>query len=242
MESKNRTICIGDPHGDIHKWELLKEKLRLKEDTDHCYITGDAIDRKPYGISILTEIMHSKSMTLLLGNHEYMMRKVIQAEMSHHRGTQYEEDKEIWYYNGGELTHSCFQKLSMEERYEIKDYLETLPVNIDLEINGRQFKLVHAAPAEWYQNHPDYEDATEFAVWHRWGSQYPKSEEYTVIFGHTPTEMFQDGSPMRIWHGPTAFGIDTGAGYPDDSQKLYGVSGRLAALCLEDFQEYYSDD
>ena len=234
-------FSVGDPHGDWMKWQHLMSKLRKMGNT-RIIIHGDVIDRKEHGLEIMKEIMNSPSMTLLLGNHEYMMRDVVNAELHHHMGSDYEEKKDLWYDNGGQVTHRKFLELSPGERIEINDYLSSLPVNIDLMIGNQPFKLVHAAPIEWYRNHPEYVDATEYAVWHRWGCNYPCSKDYTVVFAHTPTEIFQDGSPMRIWRGTTAFGIDTGASYPDNYEKKFGIRGRLAALCLEDLSEYYSEE
>lgn len=231
---------VGDLHGNLPAFRSIMRQIDPEPD-DRLFFSGDAIDRRPDGIELIKTIMQSEQMTLILGNHEYMMRNVIHAELHHHKGWQYEEDKELWYYNGGAVTHQQFELLPENEKTEIEDFLFSLPVNIDLTIQDRPFKLVHAAPLEWFRGQSDYVDAVEFAVWHRWGCGYPEPKEYTVLFGHTPTEMFQDGSPMRIWHGDNAVGIDCGAGYPDDFFIRYGVQGRLAAICLEDMHEYYSE-
>ena len=145
-------FCVGDPHGDWTKWQRVLSKIKIT-DNSRIIILGDVIDRKDRGIEILKETMRTDCMTLLLGNHEYMMRSVIDAELSHSRGSQYEEDKELWYLNGGEPTHKSFMEMDLAERLEVNDYLASLPVNIELEICNQPFKLVHAAPIEWYQNH-----------------------------------------------------------------------------------------
>lgn len=233
-------FCLGDLHGNIPAFRSVLNQIDLKPD-DKAYIVGDAIDRRAGGIELVKEIMNSSQTELLLGNHEYMMRNVINAELVHSKGWRYENDKELWYANGGKVTHRNYLVLPRNEKTEIRDYLDALPVNIDLSIHDHPFKLVHAAPLEWYNNNLGYSGAIEFAVWHRWGSNYPQSKEYTIVFGHTPTEMFQDGTPMRIWHGENVCGIDCGAGYPDDSFDRYGVQGRLAAICLETCKEYYSE-
>ena len=52
------------------------------------------------------------------------------------------------------------------------------------------------------------------------------------MFGHTPTNHFQNAEPMSIWKGDNAIGIDCGCGYDH---------GRLACLRLDDMKEFYSE-
>ena len=47
------------------------------------------------------------------------------------------------------------------------EYLHTLPVSMDIEVNGTVYKLVHAAPAEDYDFESKYMNAIHFAVWRR---------------------------------------------------------------------------
>ena len=56
----------------------------------------------------------------------------------------------------------------------------------------------------------------------------------TVIFGHTPTEYYQDDIPLKIWHGGDKIGIDCGSGKTRSSC-------RLACLRLDDMAEFYSE-
>ena len=58
------------------------------------------------------------------------------------------------------------------------------------------------------------------------------STTFVLVFGHTPTNHFQNAEPMRIWKGDDAIGIDCGCGYD---------YGRLACLRLDDMKEFYSE-
>ena len=64
--------CISDIHGEIDKFHAMLELIRFSE-TDTLYVLGDVIDRYPGGVDILLEIMQSKNIIMIKGNHEQMM-------------------------------------------------------------------------------------------------------------------------------------------------------------------------
>ena len=116
----------------------------------------------------------------------------------------------------------------------MSDYLHALPLNIDIELHGKKYKLIHASMEEDYIPMADhYNSLTEFTVWERWypGDRVP--EGYTLIFGHTPTYQFRRIKPLEVWYGENAIGIDCGCGFP---------VGRLACLRLDDGMEFYSEE
>ena len=81
-----------------------------------------------------------------------------------------------------------------------------------------------------------------FSVWDRQSGEAPLTGEYTMIFGHTTSHHYQDGSPMRIWHGPDRMDIDCGSAYPDVQDKNAEFIGRLACIRLDDMREFYSGE
>lgn len=80
------------------------------------------------------------------------------------------------------------------------------------------------------------------SVWDRQSGEAPLSGEYTMIFGHTTSHHYQDGSPMRIWHGPDRMDIDCGSAYPDVQDENAEFIGRLACIRLDDMREFYSGE
>ena len=64
------------------------------------------------------------------------------------------ESVQQWYRNGGKVTHDHWKRIRKTLRAEIMDYLHSLPLAIDIEINGTSYKLVHAAPVEAYDLDP----------------------------------------------------------------------------------------
>ena len=219
---------MSDIHGNTERFDSVMKQISLGRN-DRLYILGDVVDRFPGGITLLRRIMKMPNVCMLLGNHELMMLKAADVDKIEKDGRFMRH----WYRNGGEVTyhHLCHLRRSM--RREIFDYVLSLPLNLDVEVNGRRYKLVHASPVENYPfAHKEYASLKEFAVWERWQPQDPVPEGCTMIFGHTCTKSFQEGYPYSIWKGERAIGIDCGCGYE---------SGRLACLRLDDMKEFYSD-
>lgn len=57
----------------------------------------------------------------------------------------------LWYMNDGKVTHEAWNRLSDKEREELGAFLSGLPLGFDVSIDGRKYKLVHAAPVEKYR-------------------------------------------------------------------------------------------
>ena len=181
-------------------------------------------------------------MRMILGNHEYMMLCLLRAGYDPADRTQ-EQRREHWYRNGGDVTHRDIKKLSDAERESLFDWIDALPTELDITVNGRRYKLVHAMPKElFYLAKRPQLGEKYFSVWDRQSGEAPLSGEYTMIFGHTTSHHYQDGSPMRIWHGPDRMDIDCGSAYPDVQDKNAEFIGRLACIRLDDMRESYSGE
>ena len=56
---------------------------------------------------------------------------------------------------------------------------------------------------------PEYrKKLLEVLLWTRAEGTMEFPEGQTVIFGHTTTQWYQPGSPMRVWHGKNCIDID----------------------------------
>lgn len=216
---------LADIHGRSDRFNDILDQVKLT-DEDTLYILGDVIDRNPDGIDLLRRIMQMKNYQMLLGNHEHMMMDVIR-----HPGVFSKLRR--WYSNGGEITHEKLMELPELERKKIYTYIEDLPLNIEITVNGVDYVLVHGIPESSVETLDRwmYDDMKQVVVWERIDEHTTLPENKTTIFGHTPTEYYQDGDPMRLWHGDKRIGIDCGAAYPD---------GRLGCLRLDDMEEFYS--
>lgn len=242
---------LSDIHGNRKNFDAILEQINLHTE-DSLYILGDVIDRHPYGIQLLLQIMKMSNAHMLLGNHEWMMMKAlgiryhgVQAMEDINDGCQryvFEKDRfALWYENDGKVTHKVWKRLSSEKQDRLSRYLSGLPLSYDVSVKGKKFKLVHAAPIELYRQFPDshYDNAVEFAVWDREMFQYRFDIGATVIFGHTATCYMQDRNPLEIWDAGNVIGIDCGSGF-SRFLNWFSVKGRLACLRLDDMQVFYS--
>jgi len=156
------------------------------------------------------------------------------------------EDRDLWYHNGGGITHKSLLKLNKDEQIKIINYLLKLPLNIITEAGDKKFVLCHAAPEIIYNEFKKTlgddlkESKAFFCVWDREAVHYLADSgqgKVKFIFGHTPTiHLHQDEnkvSPMEIYEDNDIIGIDCGAAYPN-----YG--GRLSCIRLDDMEVFYS--
>ena len=232
------TYVMSDINGDSVSFERILKQINLHP-KDTLYILGDVIDRNPDGIRILRKIMKMPNVKMLLGNHEYMMMDALvypPSDKVDKWEREYAKLRKLrhWYENGGDVTHAYLKRIRKELRQEIFDYIDSLPLNIEVEVNGQKFLLVHAGVAANYGSpYYNYSDAREYAVWSRRSYTERIPEDTILIFGHTPTVNLHYVTPMEIWHKGNYIGIDCGA--------CYDYMGRLACLRLDDLKEYYSE-
>ena len=131
---------LSDIHGDRDAFDTVLTLIGLQPD-DHLYVLGDVIDRGQYGIELLQRIRSMENCTLFLGNHEYMMINAL-------RFPEITRYMRIWQNNDCDYTCQQFQKLSSSDQEDLLQYLESLPVQMEVKVDGKQFVLVHAAPME----------------------------------------------------------------------------------------------
>ena len=217
------TYVMSDIHGNLKRFRSVLEQIDLQPE-DTLYVLGDVLDRNPYGFSVLYRLMQMPNAVMLLGNHEHMMLSALADPEDEHM-------MQMWYRNGGDITHQQWKKLPTASRQAMLRYLNRLPINVPLTVNGKDYLLVHGGPEEgWDPETSAYPDKVTHAVWQRLDPDEVYSDR-TIIFGHTPTVYYQLGRPMRIWHGKNMIGIDCGCAYD---------TGRLACLRLEDGMEFYA--
>lgn len=226
------TYVMSDIHGHMQRFQSVMKQIKLQTE-DTLYVLGDVIDRNPDGIRILRELMAMPNVKMTLGNHELMMLQALYYAEAEDEFS-YIPPLYRWYNNGGLVTHEHLKRLRKAFREKLLAYLDALPVNRAVYVNGKRYLLSHAAPVEDYPLYSyRYESAREFAVWKRYRIGEYRSDNHTLIFGHTPTSYYQNVMPMEIWRGQNCIGIDCGCAYP---------YGRLACLRLEDGKVFCSED
>ena len=211
--------CTADIHGEFERFRRLLELICFSEE-DTLYVLGDVIDRGPDGVKILEFIRERGNIILLMGNHERMCVDALGKD-------SLPRARRLWEQNGGWPTH-----MDLEEhpgRDTLLAYLSDLPLFLDIEVEGRAFRLVHGFPGE----------TEDDMLWGRpeAGMTRQPLPGKTVIVGHTPVQYLQyltgkkDVVPL-IWHGPGILDIDCGCGHDDPGRML-------ACLRLDDMKEFY---
>jgi len=235
---------LSDIHGNRRRFDSIMSQINLQNE-DTLYILGDVIDRHPDGIKILRQIMKMPNAKMLLGNHELMMLNAIYYPVPEHeawRKDYLERNLLVWYNNGGDITHNYLKRIRKSIRTDIFKFLDALPTNYEIDVNGKHFILTHAALACEYPKYTHrYNSERDFCVWHRYKT-FPTIEGATVIFGHTPTNHYCLDTLLHIWHGNGWIGIDCGCAYPEGKDPWSGYSGRLGCLRLDDMVEFYSEE
>lgn len=231
---------LSDIHGNSERFDSIMKQINLQPE-DTLYILGDVVDRYPDGIKLLRKIMKMDNVKMLLGNHEYMMLNALDP-ISKRDEWEQERTLNLWYRNGGYVTHYYLKHIRKDIRREVFDFLRKLPLNIKIEVGDKKYLLVHGSPLENYSwIYREYETKEKFAVWERWQPFDPVPEGYTLVFGHTPTIHFQDNDPLEVLFCDNAIGIDCGSGFPK-SQFEGETIGRLACLRLDDMKVFYSEE
>ena len=247
------TYVMSDLHGMYEEYLKMLEKIKFNEN-DTLYILGDIIDRGRHGLKILKDVMERKNVTMLLGNHEQMMLEVVTSEEVDTE--DYEFAMFRWSKNGGAVTaHHFFGNTDYMTQAKMIHYLENCPLFLRITVEGKEFYLVHAYPDVRH-----IADATgekiitrnslqklplerakkleETVLWKRPQAEESFPEFPHIIFGHTPTLWYQNGVPMRIWHGAGMTDIDCGCSYLANQN----YQGTLACLRLEDMHEFYLEE
>ncbi|MCM1299608.1 MAG: metallophosphoesterase [Firmicutes bacterium] len=233
------TYCISDIHGDYERYRAILQKINLR-DRDTLYVIGDVIDRGKDSLKILKDMMMRVNVIPIIGNHEYMAINCLKFLMKDITKEEIAKlDKDIveglleWQNVGGQTTIDEFHRLSAEDKEDIIDYLSEFTLYEEAEAGGKSFVLVHAGLEgfdpdkslddyklhEMIFNTPDY-------------SRVYFKDKYLVT-GHLPTAFIEENpEPNKIFKANNHIAIDCGCGMGMED-------GRLGAICLDDFKEYY---
>lgn len=212
----------SDIHNDSERLKKLLEYLNLQED-DKLYILGDLFDRSnhnadPIGVYFTVLALRNKCQ-VIRGNHE--------QDLAEYIGTYYQTPErkrtklDTYPYNTFELLQ---ERLTPVDIQNIANWIENLPLQEEIEVNGEKYLLAHAMTINPSQNSDDkvYLQGSEFF------KKFLDNgvERYVSVCGHSNPE------GNDIWRNSKGNVIicDCGCGFR---------SGRLGCLCLETGEEIY---
>lgn len=232
------TYVISDIHGEYDMFLELLEKIKLKG-TDTLYVLGDVLDRGPHPIKTLMKLMEMPNCICIVGNHELMALECLEFLMKEITDTSLDElNEEIldnlitWQYNGGKTTIDEFRELDPDTKQDVINFIKDFLIYEEVMIEDKAYLLVHAGLGN-FAPEKDIEDySLHDLIWMRADYEMTYYDDIYVITGHTPTQTIEGNpNPGFIYMHNNHIAIDCGSCYP---------GGRLAAICLDTGEEFYS--
>lgn len=232
------TYVISDIHGQYDMFVDLLDKIEFK-DTDTLYVLGDVLDRGQHPIKTLKKLMEMPNAICLIGNHELMALDCLEFLMNEITEESIKDLNEenmnnllTWVQNGGETTISEFRELDRDEQDAVIDFIKDMLIYEEISVNGNDYLLVHAALGNYYPG-KDIEDySIKELIWDRAEYDIQYYPDKYVVTGHTPTQYITENQrPGFIYRNNNHIAVDCGSCIPN---------GRLAAICLDTGEEYYS--
>lgn len=228
----------SDLHGcGVEVLEQLLEKAGFSEE-DYLFVLGDVIDRGEAGAEMLLWLTRQPNVQLILGNHEGLMTacRFLFDEVTEESLEELTPDRlrmvKNWFRNGGQVTLKGMSRIMREtpELFEgIWEYLGDAPLYEQLEVDGREYLLVHGGLEGYEPGKPVESYSAHDLLWARPKLDTVYEEPFTVIFGHTPTAFYGGEYAGRMVTGRGWRNIDTGA----------ALGGKPMLLRLGDEQEFY---
>ncbi len=236
------TYVMSDLHGMLYPYFEMLESINFDSD-DKLFILGDICDRGDYSAELYLDIMNRDNVFCIKGNHEQMLLETLPSFFGKLRNLANPDDlddqnTELWNLNGGDSTKVSFFRLNdIDKCKSIYEFIKEMPYFRKVELNGKQYTLVHAGgynddgkrnfdeftPFELLWDAPDYD------------AIFCDKDSDVLIVGHTPTFLFREDRRSKIYFGKeNIIDIDCGAVFYDEG-------GCLGCLRLDDMKEFYVD-
>ena len=115
---------MSDLHGRWDLYSAMLEQIGFSAE-DRLYVLGDVADRNCGGIRIFRDILERSNVSLLLGNHEHMLRHAVTAPEERTLNGR-ETNRMLWYRNGGRVTQEEWDAAPESVRAEILRLIERI--------------------------------------------------------------------------------------------------------------------
>lgn len=227
---------MSDIHGCYEEYLEALQIIHFNSQ-DILYVLGDVIDRGKEPIKLLQDMMLRENVIPIIGNHEYMAMTVLNrlcVEVNNENADKYLTMEDMlnyihWISDGGQTTLQQFQKLSMDEKNDILEYLKEFSLYEEITVNGIKYLLLHAGLEPFDIDKPlkDY-DISE-VIFKPADYNHVYFNDCYLVTGHTPTIRIEPSLKGKIVKKNNHIAIDGGC--------VYG--GYLTVYCLDTHQEWY---
>ncbi len=154
-----QTIVVSDLHGDMNKWNIIKEKLKIYPNYKFI-IEGDAMDKGAFGIDILLEIKELSDLgrvKYLPGNHDTFTYNYFKSKGTPHTEVYNSALKHLQ-HNGGQSTIDCLENFDtvlqsalengrihkLISKEALMEWLGKQPIQTIIKENNVNYALAHA--------------------------------------------------------------------------------------------------
>ena len=251
------TYVIGDIHGCYNEWITLKNRIESMDSKAKFILVGDIIDRGPDTIKMIDwamrHVTENGKYQMIMGNHE--LERTINWNRYYKPIRSYCKNDMI---ESKHLVHDSynFAKVLEQENKtwqymrDFLDWCEKLPFFKDITINGIRFIIVHANlpysvidENTWEIREPKTLREKDFITFDRECGDFDKIPNTMLVHGHNAS-VFPDSFHYslditeedlgKIIYMENRINLDCGLVY-----RQYGRPGNLAALRLDDLEEFY---
>ena len=230
---------MGDIHNESVKLQRVLDQIDISVN-DELVVLGDVFDRgganpDPVGVYFILSGIQGKC-TWIRGNHDQWLADYIKKYYS--KPERRRQRMFPYTYNSFDIMR---QRITELDLLNLADMILGLPLQKEIAIEDRKYLLAHAMTS-----HPSVQQAKYYYMMgnHDLDAFFLEGiEGYISICAHTPTanllwkrdrSMYLDEYMKSIWRNKkgNVYLLDCGCGFE---------SGRLACMCLETGERYYSD-
>ncbi len=233
---------MSDLHGCYEEYIKMLNLINFS-DNDTLYILGDICDRGEHPMKILLHMMEHENIIPIYGNHDvkalYFLPKIkgyakdvlndYGFALENLMGYEDYRDMCYWLTDGGRKTLKDFASLSNNDKKRVIEYLYDFNWYKNVIINNNEFILVHGGLSPFNKDKPLDSYMPYDLIWTRPNIEEKYYDDKYVVFGHTPTELYDSNMAGKIIIKNNNIDIDCGC--------VFNLS--LGCLCLDTFEEYY---
>lgn len=226
---------MSDIHGRYDEYKQLLELVEFN-DADTLFVLGDMVDRGEKSMEVLLDMMYRTNVYPIAGNHDLLALACLK-ELAKEITEDSIADLDLttldmmldWLTNlGGQATLASFQKLNVDDRMAVLEYIEDLELYEEIAVGGTNYVLAHTLGFNHFApNKPLAEYTAEDLLDTRCDYGVVYYPDKILVTGHTPALcIVENHYKNTMFKGNNHIAVDCGM-------------KRLGIICLDTKEEYY---